>query len=167
MVECTAHNGLVAGSNPAEPIFLKNMQLSQKDYKILKAKAYLKSDFFAFYNGVHQNSSDWSKIEQGVKKRKLSYHKVFNRTTKTLLDKSIYRTNHYLLGGLTFFLKSNDITNMKSLYHLEVFKLLAIKINNNILSFDQIKLIHSPNYRSNALLLYQFNITNIKGYLKK
>ena len=166
MVECTAHNGLVAGSNPAKPSFL-NMQLSQKDYKILKAKAYLKSDFFAFYNGVHQNSSKWSKIEQGVKKKKLSYHKVFNRTTKNLLDKSIYKTNNYLLGGLTFFLKPENSTSIKSLHQLEIFKLLAIKINRNILSLDQIKLIYSPNYNSNALLLYQFNMTAIKSYLKK
>ena len=143
------------------------MQLSQKDYKILKAKAYLRSDFFAFYNGVHKNSYEWAKIEQGVKKKQLSYHKVFNRTTKTLLGKSIYKTNHYLLGGLTFLLKSGDLTSIKSLHQLEVFKLLAIKVNKNILSLDQMKLIHSSSYYSNALLLYQFNVTSIKSYLKK
>ena len=142
------------------------MKLTSKDYKILKTKIYLKSEFFAFYNGIHQNSTEWSKTEQELKKKKIIYYKICNQTTKTLSKQSIYKTTNFLLNGLTFFFKPYQVFHIKSLNQLSLFKLLAIKINKNILSFNQIKQSYSFNYYSNALLLYQFKLVNVKIYLR-
>ena len=106
VVERTAHNGLVAGSNPAKLNYIKFMKLSFKKYKILKIKNYIKTNnLFIFFNGIHQNSTNWIKTEQGLKSRHLSYYKIFNKTSKIIFKKSIYKNTKSLINGLTFFIK--------------------------------------------------------------
>ncbi len=148
------------------------MELTLKDYKILKTKKYIKtSDFFFFFNGINKNSTDGTKTEQELKKLNLSYFKIFNKTSKNLLKNSVYRNIEPLINGLTIFIKfdSKDNKNLniskKKLLNLESFVFLAIKMNQNIYSLNQVRYVNSLKYRESKLLLYQFKLTNIKSHI--
>nr|QDA21763.1 hypothetical protein [Proschkinia sp. SZCZR1824] len=143
------------------------MEFSSKYYKVFKTKAYLKNDFFVFYSGVHKNSTEWLKTEQEFKKLKLAYYKGFNKTTKLLLNKSIYKTADFLIGSLTFFFKPTQFFTIKSLFQLDLFILLGIKTNKNFFSSEQIKQVYSSDYQESVLLLYQFKVIGTKIYFKK
>ena len=65
-VERIAHNGLVVGSIPTEPILLlyilkllTTMELNFKNHKITKTKMYLKkSSLFFLFDGVYRKSNN-------------------------------------------------------------------------------------------------------------
>nr|YP_010133817.1 hypothetical protein KYW68_mgp13 [Fistulifera saprophila]QWM93307.1 hypothetical protein [Fistulifera saprophila] len=148
------------------------MELTLKNYKILKTKNYIKtSDLFFFFNSINQNSTDGTKTEQELKKLNLSYSKIFNKTSKNLLKNSVYRNIEPLVNGLTVFIKSDSKNNKnltiskKKLLSLESFVFLAIKMNKNIYSLNQVKYANSLKYRESKLLLYQFKLTNIKSHI--
>lgn len=170
MVERTAHNGLVAGSSPAKLIKLqKLMKLTLKEYKILKTKNYIKNNnLFVFFNGIHQNSTNWIKTEQGLKSQHLYHYKIFNKTSKIIFKKSIYKNTESLINSLTFFIAPNKklTISKKLLLNLDLLTPLAFKVNQNIYSLNQIKYNNSLIYSNNKLLFYQFNVTNIKACLK-
>jgi hypothetical protein len=61
LVERTAHNGFVVGSNPTKPILINTiikMQLNLKNYQISQTKKYLKkNNFFTFivpFSKIHK-----------------------------------------------------------------------------------------------------------------
>ena len=88
------------------------MELTLKNYKILKTKNYIKtSDLFFFFNSINQNSTDGTKTEQELKKLNLSYSKIFNKTSKNLLKNSVYRNIEPLVNGLTVFIKFDNKNN--------------------------------------------------------
>jgi hypothetical protein len=169
VVERTAHNGLVVGSNPTKPkIFMK---FNSKNHKILKTENYLKNNnLFFFFSGINQNSNNWIKTEQGLKNMNFSYYKIFNRTSTKIFNNSIYKNNKFTINGIIFFIKPsyNDFQlSKKNILNLEKFIFLAFKLNNRIYSANQLKHSNFLNYYNNKLLLYQFSITNIKFYLNK
>jgi len=148
------------------------MKLTPKYYKISKTKDFIKNkDLFIFYNGIHQKSTDWIKTEQGLKIKNLSYYKIFNTTTKIVIQESIYKNISSLINNLTFFIKPKNDTNLvlskKLLFNLELFSFLAIKINSKVYSLHQVRHLNSFDYYDNKLLLYQFKLTNIKTCLKR
>jgi hypothetical protein len=85
VVERTAHNGLVVGSNPTKPnkniIITKNhMKLNIKNYKINKTKNYIKNhNLFFFINGINLKSSELDFYRTTFKKMQIFY------TTKFLI----------------------------------------------------------------------------------
>lgn len=148
------------------------MELTLKDYKILKTKKYIRNnDLFFFFNGINQNSIDGTKTEQELKKLNLSYFKIFNKTSKNLFKNSVYQNIEPLINGLTILIKSNSENSKnltitkKKLLNLESFAFLAIKMNKNIYSLNQVKYANSLKYQESKLLLYQFKLTNIKCHI--
>ena len=148
------------------------MELTLKNYKILKTKSYIKtSDLFFFFNSINQSSTDGTKTEQELKKLNLSYSKIFNKTSKNLLKNSVYRNIEPLVNGLTVFIKSDNKNNKnlniskRKLLNLESFAFLALKMNKNIYSLNQVKCANSLKYRESKLLLYQFQLINIKSHI--
>jgi hypothetical protein len=150
------------------------VQFSSKDYKILKTKNYLKENsLFFFFNSIHRNSNDGIIIEQNLKKFNLNYYKIFNKTSKTTINNSIYKNSNELINSMTVFIKpiSHSLelkkSNLLGCFEPLMFNMLAIKLNNKIYSTSQLKEINTLNYKDNKLLLFQFSLTNLKLILKK
>lgn len=170
MVERTAHNGLVVGSNPTKPKKIYLVKFTSKDYKIKKTQNYLKTtNLFFIFNGINQNSINWIKTEQELKKINFNYYKIFNKTSTKIFKNSIYKNITPTINSITFFIKpilKNNIIKKKMFFNMETFFFLALKMNNKIYSSNQVKYINSLNYYENKLLLYQFGVTHIKCSLK-
>jgi hypothetical protein len=134
VVERTAHNGLVVGSNPTKPrLKYYNEEINSKRYKIIKTKNYLKNNnLFLFFSGINQNSTDWIKIEQKLKNLNLNYYKIFNRTSTQILKNSIFINTEPTINGITFFIKpanSNTTISKKKISNIEtLFFLFSYKI---------------------------------------
>lgn len=147
------------------------MKLKPKDYKKTKTENYLKTNnLFFFFSGINQESKHWIKTEQELKSINFNYHKIFNKTSTKTFKNSIYKNVNPTINSTTFFIEpkfSNVLLSKKILLNLETFIFLAIKMNNKIYSFDQIKQINSLDYCNNKLMLYQFCLTNIKSYISK
>jgi hypothetical protein len=145
------------------------MKFTLKDYKITKTKNYLKTNnLFFIYSGINQNSSNWIKIEQELKKINLNYYKIFNKTSTNIFKKSIYKNITPVINSVTFFIKptlKNNLIKKKMLLNIETFFFLALKMNTKIYSPNQLKYVNSLTYYENKLLLYQFGVTHIKSYL--
>jgi hypothetical protein len=150
------------------------MDFTAKNFKIEKTKNFIKNNsLFIFFNGINRNTNDWIIIEQELKKIDFNYYKICNKTSKTILNNSIFLSTSSLINSMTFLLKPLEnkkeinknilFKNIESL----IFSLLAIKINNRMYSKTQIKNLISLNYKDNKLLLYKFLISNKKIVLKK
>jgi hypothetical protein len=150
------------------------MQLSSKDYKILKTKNFLKKDnLLFFFNSIHRNSNDEIIVEQKIKKFNLNHYKIFNKTSKTTINNSIYKNSNELINSMTVLIKpiSNKIelkkSDLSTCFEPLLFNMLAIKLNNKIYSTSQLKNVVTLNYRDIKLLLFQFILTNLKLIFKK
>jgi hypothetical protein len=145
------------------------MKFTSKNYKIIKTKSYLKTNnLFFIFSGINQNSSNWIKTEQELKKINFNYYKIFNKTSTKIFKNSIYKNIAHTINSITFFIKptlNNKLIKKKVLFNMETFFFLAFKMNNKIYSSNQLKHVNSLNYYENKLLLYQFGITHIKSYL--
>jgi hypothetical protein len=147
------------------------VKFNSKNYKINKTKDYVKTNnILFFFNGVNRNSNDWIHTEQNFKKLNFKYYKVFNKTTKKVLNDSIYSNVNNTINGTTFFIKPEE--NIKNLFKntitkdlkLLLFILLAVKLNNKLYSASQFKKASSLNYRDNKLLIYQFGVVHLKRF---
>jgi len=150
------------------------MDFTAKNFKIEKTKNFIKNNnLFIFFNGINRNTNDWILIEQELKRIDFNYYKICNKTSKTILNNSIFLNASSLINSMTFLLKSledkKEINKNILFKNIEtlIFSLLAIKINNRIYSKTQIKNLFSFNYKDNKLLLYKFLISNKKIVLKK
>lgn len=147
------------------------MKLKPKDYKKTKTENYLKTNnLFFFFSGINQESKHWIKTEQELKNINFNYHKIFNKTSTKTFKNSIYKNVTPTINSTTFFIKprfTNVLLSKKILLNLETFIFLAVKMNNKIYSFDQIKQVNSLDYYNSKLMLYQFCLTNIKSYISK
>jgi hypothetical protein len=149
------------------------MDFTAKQYKTEKTKNFIKqNNLFIFFNGVNRNSNEWVIIEQELKKVNFNSYKIFNKTSKTTLNNSIFLNTSSLVNSMTFLLK--PLINTKEInkniivnkFETLIFALLAIKINNKIYTKSQIKNLLTLNYKDNKLLLYKFLITNTKIIFK-
>jgi hypothetical protein len=177
VVERTAHNGFVVGSNPTKLIFyfINFMKLNSKIYKINKTKNLTKTNsLFFIYNGINQKATDWINVEQKLININFKYYKVFNKVALKTFENSIFKNSKFTINSTTFFIKPslNDINLKKHIlinnFESLLFKLLAIKLNNKIYSIKQLNKTYSMTYKNNKILLYQFMITNLKiHFIKK
>lgn len=145
------------------------MKLNTKEYQKIKTKKYLKKNrLFFFLNGVNRNSNDWRKTEQSLAAMGFIFLKSFNKITSKKLKNSTFKNLKEVVNGPTFLIKPKTTTQLSKdvlLYKFGplLFILLAIKINNKIYPLSVIKKNQNKiNYISNALLFYQFNVTNLK-----
>lgn len=145
------------------------MKFRLKEYKITKTKDYFETNpLFFFFNGINQNSNNWVKTEQKLKNQNLNYYKACNKTSKKIVKNSIYKNLNPTITNITFFIKPtfNNVLIAKNLFFdLEMFIFLALKLNNKIYSFKQLKYLNSLDYHNGKILLYQFNLTNTKFYI--
>jgi hypothetical protein len=178
VVERTAHNGLVVGSNPTKPNKKYNnnnkyhMKLNIKNYKINKTKNYIKNhNLFLVINGINLKSSEWIFIEQHFKNANFLYYKIFNNAARKIFRNSIYKNNESIINGITVFIKPDKKQITKNLFlstfNNLIFDIISLKLNNKIYNTNQLKNLYSLNYKENKLLLYQFLSTNIKFYINK
>lgn len=163
MVERTAHNGFVVGSNPTRPkIFITHMEFELKTYKVFKIKYYLKKNiFFFFYTTTNLDLKNWLPVEQTLKKSNLNYYRLSNTLAIKTIKASIYTNFKQLIHSLTMFVEPQPTTllKLKILANLEkVLTLLSIKLNNKIYSMSQLENLIFLNYNFNILQLYQFFI---------
>jgi len=145
------------------------VKFTAKNYKINKAKNYIKTNnILFFFNGVNKNSNDWIHTEQNLKKINFQYYKVFNKTTQKTLSNSIYNKTNNTVNGITFFIKPETTTknllknNIVKDLKLLLFILLAVKLNNKLYSATQLNKNNSFHYADNKLLMYQFGIVHLK-----
>ena len=149
------------------------MKLSTKDYQKIKTKEYLKKNqLFFFFNGVNRNSNDWRKTEQSLVRMGFMFFKSFNKITRKELKNSIFKKLKEIVNGPTFLIKPKataqlSIDILLSKFCPLLFILIAIKINNKIYPLIVLKKNQNEiNYTHNALLFYQFNVTNLKRHTK-
>ena len=145
------------------------MQISSKNFKALKTKNYIKeNNIFFFFNSVYKNSYEGIIIEQNLKKSNLNCYKIFNKTSKTTLNNSIHKNYYELINSMTVLIKpiltSIEFKKYSLIQCFEplLFNMLAVKLNNKIYSNYQLKEIITTNYKDLKLLLFQFNISNVK-----
>jgi len=149
------------------------MELTSKEYNILKTKSYLKTtELIFFFNGVAKKSNDWISTEQSLRSMDFSYYKVLNKTTIHTLKNSIINNASTLIYGTTFLIKplhSIKLSKQVLISKMEplLFTLLGVKLNNKIYSANIIKLANLLNYSENKFGFYQFNSINLKALAKK
>lgn len=149
------------------------MQFTSKEYKILKTKNYMKeNNLFFFFNSVNRNSSDGIVIEQSFKKLNFNCYKIFNKTSKKLLNNSVLINSTELINSMTFFIKPvpkiNELkkSTLSNSFEPLLFNMLAIKFNDKVYSKTQLKEIFSFNYTDIKLILLQFCTVNAKLMLE-
>lgn len=150
------------------------MKLNSKTYKINKTKNFTKTNkLFLFYNGTNKKAHDWIATEQELKNVHFEYYKVFNKTALKTFNNSTFKNFKSTINSITFFIKplSNNTIIQKHIllnnFESLLFKLINVKLNNKIYSIKQLNKTYSMNYKYNKLLLYQFEIANLKIHLNK
>lgn len=149
------------------------MELTNKIYKIIKIKEYLKNNSLVFFfNGINKKSKDWSVTEQELNSMSFSYYKVLNKVTTKTLNYSVYNNVvSSIINGITFLIQSfmgNQTFLKKRLtnsFQPLILFMLAIKLNNIIYSTQQLITICSLAYIENMLIAYIFNRTSLKQNL--
>ena len=144
------------------------MKFNFKEYQKQKTKQYLKNnDFILLAINANQKLQNWVTIKQELYKLKLNYYKIYNKTTKKVMENSIHRRIISVVNTTFFFIKLNNkkILVKTDIFHLLeniLFTLLAIKLNKKVYSTAQFKNIISFHYKKNVSVLYQCLITNLK-----
>lgn len=161
MVERTAHNGFVVGSNPAKPnysqpkatlVLIKKMKFELKSYKLQKTKSYFKEKpLFFMFNVSNLNSKSWLKTEQVFFNYNLKYYKVYNTLSKKFLEKSIFKNTAVLMNGsicLVDFNKNEDIQiNLQKIIKLNPsMPFLGLRLNTKVYSLSQLNTVSTINY---------------------
>lgn len=143
------------------------MQINFKNYKIKKSKDYFKKNsVYFFFKAPSKSAKSWITIDQNLKIVKLKYYKIFNKASKNIINKSIYKNINEAINGITFLIKPKTsniskeilITNLESL----CFNMLAIQLNNKIYQTVQIKSSISLNYLNATRTTFQFRLTSLK-----
>jgi hypothetical protein len=140
-----------------------------KNYQILKIKHYFKNNsVLLLSNGINQKADNWVKFEQGFKTINLNYYKIYNKIVRKVLKPSIYSNLVNLINGPFFLITPNKkiiltrkLLKKETLEFLK-FRLLALKLNKNVYSINQIKKINSFVYKESISILYQFLLINLK-----
>ena len=146
------------------------MKFNLKNHQTHKLKQLLKKERFLIFSiNTNQNSKNWILIEQGLHKLKLKYYKIYNNTAINAIKNSTQVNLLKIICSTFFFLKlknsnkkliKNSIINeLNSIF----FTTLAVKINQNVYSINQIKKLTVFSYKKNISILYQFLQTNLKS----
>ena len=143
------------------------MQINFKNYKIKKTKSYIKkNDMYFFFNGINTNSNNSMLIEQNLKTINFDLYKIFNKTSKKIINQSICKNIKETINSTTFLIKPKTTKLLKQIliinFKLLLFNILAIKLNQKIYQIIQIKNNYSFIYLSTKKLIFQFKLTNLK-----
>jgi len=142
------------------------MKLKSKNYKNTKIKNYLKKNnmcFIFFFN--NSNVNFWLSIKQNLKILGFQITSNFKNFFKKSITNSVYlkfkALNSHFLILLHF---KYPVFNFFLNYNLDLFwlKLLAVKLNKQIYTKNQLKKSFSLSYTCNKFLLFQFKIINFK-----
>ena len=159
MVEHTAHDGLVVGSNPTKLIFFI-MELSTKFYKYYKFKSlFLTNDLVFFFNSSEESYLDTLKIS-----RKFKVLKINNSLFNKVIYNSIFRGLSNFPGGSCLLGYYDNNSYIKLLVHnFKSFNgvLMCIVIKTNVYFINSVSNILSYKYSTN---IYMFKITLIKHF---
>lgn len=148
MVERTAHNGFVVGSNPTKPIkyilikillyiYINKMKLKLKEFNALKIANHLYNHrLIFFFQGVNLKTKSWINIEQYFNEKKLKYYQLNNSIAGLYLKNSIFKNITPLINNNNFFvfIDSRIKSNFNSKHFLNLdsgFYALLTKFNNN------------------------------------
>ena len=159
MAERTAHNGLVAGSNPAKPKILlnyKNLNMSKnfKKFKLYKIKQDLKTqNIVFFFHTTNLKTINWLKIEQEFFKSKLECYKINNSVTHYALKNSAFFNFSTLINGemCVIYLKTfNSNLNMQKFNKIDkTMHLMGMKLNKKFYTKQQLNTISTLDYNTN------------------
>ena len=143
------------------------MQINFKNYKIKKSKHYLKKNSaYFFFKAPSKSAKSWILIDQNLKIVNLTYYKIFNKASKNIINKSIYKNINEAINGITFLIKpkTSKISKEIVIANLEplCFNMLAIKLNNKIYQTMQIKNSFSLNYLNTRKMAFQFGLIKLK-----
>ena len=178
MVERTAHNGSVAGSNPAKP----KMTNKFKIYQVKKLKFYLKkTDLILFLYQPNLNVANQLELEQKLFKNNLRLYKIKNSLMRKVINRSVFLNYFVMFNGPLCIIRVKNTkifnTNFQNILNINtIVPSLTIKLNKKIYSNIQLKTLSTLNYSQNILILnktfkhllktsyYKFN--NLKNYSK-
>ena len=141
VVERTAHNGFVVGSNPTKLIIffvIIKMKLKLKNFNYLKTANYLYNYKLAFFfQGINLKASPWTIIEHNFSKKKLRYYKLNNSITSFCLKNSIFKNVITLINSTNFLINFENNYNLNNLFHKlltldSLFYLLLVRLNNKL-----------------------------------
>jgi hypothetical protein len=144
------------------------MDFTTRDYQMAKTKSYLKNDKLCFF---FQNSTEkaynWLTTEQIVNNLNLKYYKVNTLSAQKIFIVSKHKLKSFLIKSTITFLKQKSLysTYNKFTFNqiITTFSLIAVKINNIIVSIDQFKNLHIFYYQILVFVLYSCFIANIKS----
>ena len=133
------------------------MDFKLKKYRVLKIKNQLKnSGLLLFFNSAKIKSNKWILIEKQLKKLKLQYNQIFNKTTSKTLNNSIYKNINQIVCSVILLVKpeyKSTQINIKTLKKdLEpLFVLLFLKLNNKIYTYQQFQNLNTLSHRKTVL----------------
>lgn len=175
MVERTAHNGLVVGSNPTKLKknkkfnFIFKLEIIQKNYKIITIKNIFKTEnIFFILNSLNQNSFEKTFTEQKIQTLNLNFKKISNKLIRVVLKQSVHWNLKVLFSGITCLIKLNlnkINLNKKIIYNkfaILNFGLSSFKLNTKVYCINNLKKIYFFNYFCNALFFLQYLILSLK-----
>lgn len=147
------------------------MEITTKNHKLLKTKNAIKTNnLILIFNGINQNYDNWVISEQKLKSLNFKYYKVFNKITRKIIKESVYYNTLPAINGVTILITQNSkkkklikISDLNQ-FNLLLFVLIALKLNNNIYSANQLKTLNSTQLKKNNLIFYQYSITNLKMF---
>lgn len=143
------------------------MQINFKSYKIKKNKHYIKKNsIYFFFKAPSRSAKNWILIDQNLKIVNLIYYKIFNKASRNIINKSIYKNMNETINGITFLIKpkSSKISRETLIVNLEslCFNMLAIKLNNKMHETMRVKNNFSLNYPNIKKMTFQFRLINLK-----
>lgn len=162
MVERTAHNGLVVGSNPTKPKI--NMDFNLKTYKHHKIKtSFQQFNLLFFLHSPFLNNKTSIKMNQKLLKFKLQHYKVSNKLFNNTIKNSVFTHLAVLIHASIILLNSShSISTVSQLTKINPLTLLGLRLNNKIYSKKQLKKLKKISYAQNVLVLHNSMKTLIK-----
>lgn len=149
MVERTAHNGSVVGSNPARLIYF--MELNFKDYKYSQLKKKLKvNQLLLIFNVVYtkNNKTDNSRVFKNI-----NLFKVSNKILKRLFTNSIYFNYRFLINNFIMLATVPSVLNLKELIKANYkVVLLGLKFQKKFYTKRQLQNIVTVNFNDSMKL---------------
>lgn len=132
-----------------------------------KTKSYLKNNKLCFlFQNSTEKASNWLTKEQIIHRLNLKYYKVNILAAHKILFVSKHRLKGLLISGTTTFLKQKSTCSSFNRFTFnklaDMFILIAVKVNNTIVSIDQFKNLHVFYYQIMILVLYNVFVASIK-----
>jgi hypothetical protein len=144
------------------------VEFTNRDYQMIKTKNLLTHNKICFF---FQNSTEkaytWLTTEQTVNELNFKYYKVNTLAGRRVFSNSKHRLKKLLISGTTAIVKQHNVylnyTKFTNEKIADTFILIAIKINNTIVSTEQFKSLNICYYTLMMLTIYNYLIANIKA----